>query len=143
MSAGTGVQHSEFNPSNSERTHLFQIWILPSSKGGTPGYQQIKFLDADKKGVLKLIISPNGDNNSLKIKQNVNIYAGLFNDNEEYYFHMNPKRSYYAHVIKGNISLNEIQLSEGDAIKIFEGDGDLMFHQGNNAEILFFDLNKH
>lgn len=143
MSAGTGVRHSEFNPSSKNKSHLFQIWILPSEPGGQPGYQQKYFSEESKRGQLKLIISPNGEKDSLVIKQNAKIYAGLLNGEESTHLETVLSRSYYVHVIKGSIHVGGILLSAGDAIKIFEMDGNLTFDKADNAEILVFDLMKH
>lgn len=143
MSAGAGVVHSEFNPTQDQTTHLFQIWIYPNEKGGTPTYQQTNFSNEEKQGRLKLIVSDNQEDNSLLIKQNARIYAGLFNQGESTTFQMEKHRSYYAHVIKGSISFNGLPLSHGDGLKIFEGQGELTIDQASDAEILFFDLNKH
>lgn len=143
MSAGSGVMHSEFNPSNNESTHLFQIWIMPNTMNEEPTYQQKSFSDDEKRGKLKLIVSPEANNGSLKIKQNTYVYAGLFDEIEHTSFNMEKNRSYFIHVIKGHVSFNEISLSKGDALKIFEGEGLLSIHNAKDAEILFFDLDKH
>lgn len=143
MSAGDGVRHSEFNPSHNQQTHLFQIWIYPSRKGGTPTYQQKNFSKENKKGNLKLIISNSYSDEHLFIKQDTSIYAGIFDKNDILKFNMNENRSYYVHVIKGDISFDNINLHTGDALKIFKGKGDLTIHSGNNAEVLLFDLPQH
>ena len=143
MSAGSGVVHSEFNPTLDQTTHLFQIWIYPTEKGGTPTYQQKNFSREEKSGKLKLIISDTQEDGSLFIKQNAKIYAGFFDKEDNINFYMNKNRSYYIHVISGNISFNNLPLSTGDGLKIFEGDGNLSIKDANQAEILLFDLNKH
>lgn len=143
MSAGSGVRHSEFNPLPNTRTHLLQIWLYPSSEGGNPSYQQKHFSKEDKRGKLKLIISEKGNEESLKIKQNAKIYAGLFNKDESDELKVSPDRSYFIHVAKGSVHVNEIPLNEGDAIKIFTAENNIVISDGDNAEILLFDLNKH
>ena len=143
MSAGSGVVHSEFNPTNDQTTHLFQIWIFPNEKGGTPTYQQKNFETSEKQGKLRLIISNTKEDGSLFIKQNAKIYAGLFKSGENAVFNMNKNRSYYVHVVSGDISFNGLPLTKGDGLKIYEGQGDLVINNANDAEILFFDLNKH
>lgn len=143
MSAGDGVIHSEFNPTNNQTTHLFQIWIFPNEKGGTPTYQQKNFKQSEKQGKLKLIVSDTKEDGSLFIKQNAKIYAGLFKEGENTVFTMNKNRSYYVHVVSGDISFNSLPLTKGDGLKIYEGEGNLIIDNANNAEILFFDLNKH
>lgn len=142
MSAGTGVAHSEFNPTNTT-THLFQIWLYPSVEGGNPRYQQKRFLDSEKQGKLRLIISPDERDGSLGIKQNAFIYAGLFDGVEETNFPLKSERSYYLHVLSGEIDANGELMETGDALKIFEDDGELILNNATNAEVLFFDLNKH
>lgn len=149
MSAGTGVLHSEFNPSLNEEVHFLQIWISPNVQGSQPSYQQRNFPSELKKGKLKLIISPTGEKDSLIIKQNAKVYAGMFDGNEKDYIKQDLSRSYYVHVVKGKIDINDVSLEAGDAIKIHsylldsdkEENLEILFHNGKNAEILVFDLN--
>lgn len=150
MSAGSGVFHSEFNPSEKEGVHFLQIWIYPSENGGFPRYQQKNFNQESKNGKLKLIISQTGESDSLVIKQNTKVYAGIFNGKDEFIINQDLSRAYYIHLIKGEIKINDIFLKEGDALKIHSNLGEsdknsnlneIIFHKGNNAEVLVFDLN--
>lgn len=143
MSAGNGVVHSEFNSSGTYNTHLFQIWIMPSEKGGKPNYQQKYFAPEEKQGKLKLIISQDGRDSSLVIKQNAKVYAGLFDKEDNYILETDINRSYYVHVIKGSIDVDGIPLKSGDALKIFDINGPLFFNNSNESEVLVFDLLKH
>ncbi len=139
MSAGSGVQHSEFNPSDSEQVHLLQIWIRPNQKGIKPSYQQADFPENQKRGKLRLIISPAGNEGSLKIQQDVQVYAGLLNANELMNYEFNPNRKGYVHIARGELQLNGIPLTEGDGVRIQE-EKVLSFSQGKDAELLLFDL---
>jgi redox-sensitive bicupin YhaK (pirin superfamily) len=142
MSAGTGVMHSEFNPSSDNGVHFLQIWIIPKENGGTPSYQQKHFDNESKRGQLRLIISENGEGGSLKVKQNAKVYAGLFNDNETAILDVDVARSQYIHLVKGKLKVNGIELNGGDALKIYGNNKTLVFHDGEDAEIIVFDLNR-
>ena len=83
MSAGTGIRHSEFNASREELVHFLQIWIIPNRQGVTPRYQQRRFEEAEKRGRLRLIISPDGAEGSLSVYQDARVYAGLFDGPEQ------------------------------------------------------------
>lgn len=143
MSAGRGIRHSEYNPLPNTTTRLLQIWIFPNKKGGEPTYQQKNFTKEEKRGQLKLIISDDESEGSLKIYQNAKIYSGLFNGEEKGTLKTKPGRSYYVHVVQGSVNLNELPLLDGDAVKIFDTDMDLVIDNGENAEVLIFDLNTH
>lgn len=142
MSAGTGIVHSEFNYSVDEEVHFLQIWIVPDRKGVKPRYQQQYFSASDKRGQLKLIISPNGDNGSLSVYQDVRVYAGLFDSNESADLLLTANRNAYVHVVRGNISLNGVEFGEGDGARI-RHTRRLSLAQGKNAEVLVFDLRPH
>jgi redox-sensitive bicupin YhaK (pirin superfamily) len=143
MSAGTGVMHSEFNPSPDNGVHFLQIWIMPKENGGQPSYQQKNFDNTSKRGNLKLIISEAGENGSLKVKQNAKVYAGLFDGEESAKLEVDVARSQYIHLVKGQLKVNGIELNGGDALKIYGNNKELFFHDGKDAEVLVFDLNKH
>lgn len=143
MSAGSGVMHSEFNPSADNGVHFLQIWITPKENGGQPTYQQKKFDSSSKRGKLKLIISEDGQDNSLKIKQNAKVYAGLFDANESFKLKVDVARSQYVHLVKGQLRVNGVELNSGDALKIYGNNKELLFHDGKDAEVLVFDLDKH
>ena len=139
MSAGTGVQHSEFNPSRSEPVHFLQIWIVPDRKQAEPRYQQQHFPDADKRGRLRLIISPDGAMNSLSVHQDVKVYAGLFDGEESATFTLDAHRYAYVHVASGSLHINDIHFDGGDGARV-RAEKKLHFSLGQQAEVLVFDL---
>src|SRR5512134_2362549 len=97
MSAGTGVRHSEFNHSATQVTHFLQIWIEPNVQGIAPGYEERRFEDADKRGRLRLVASPDGADGSVTIHQDARVYAGLFDGGEHATLHVEPGRRAYVH----------------------------------------------
>ena len=142
MSAGTGVQHSEFNHSAQEPVHFLQIWIMTNERGALPRYQEAHFDDADKRGRLRLIIAPEGQadaNGALAVRQDTRVYAGLFNGDETATLDVGPDRHAYVHVARGSLDVNGERLSEGDGARIRQA-GSLRFDHGDNAEVLVFDL---
>jgi quercetin 2,3-dioxygenase len=139
MSAGRGIMHSEFNPSNTERTHMLQIWIMPDRTGGQASYEQ-KFYDhAEKRGKLRLVASPDGAEGSVTIQQNARMYAGLLDGDERAELTLASGRMAYVHVARGRVSVNGVALNAGDAAKI-ENESTVRIEQGNEAEVLLFDL---
>lgn len=106
MSAGTGVQHSEFNTSSSEQVHFLQIWFLPNKTGIPPGYEEKYFDDAAKRGRLCLIASPDGADGSVKIHADAKMFAGLVDDGERVEHTVADDRFIYVHVARGSVSLN-------------------------------------
>ena len=139
MSAGRGVTHSEFNGSEDEPVHFLQIWIVPHHTGGEPVYQQQHFSDADKRGRLRLIISPDGRDGSLRIQQDTHIYAGLFNGEESATLTLDKDRHAYVHVARGDIELNGAKLQAGDGVRL-RNPQTLQLTAGKDAEVLVFDL---
>jgi len=139
MSAGTGIRHSEFNPSKTDLVHFLQIWIVPEQKQVTPRYQQVHFNEEQKRGRLCLIISPDGKEGSLSVYQDVKVFAGLFNGTESAELEIGSNRYAYVHVARGNLDINGIRLDEGDGVRIRE-ERVLRFSEGNNAEVLVFNL---
>lgn len=139
MSAGSGVTHSEFNHSNTDSVHFLQIWLVPAEKGSEPGYQQISVAEAEKRGKLRLIVSPDGAQQSLRIRQDVKIYAGFFDGAEQATVSLGLNRYGYIHVARGSIQVNGMQFTAGDGARVRE-EHTLTFSQGENAEVLFFDL---
>ena len=139
MSAGSGVRHSEFNPSRLASVHFLQIWIQPSERGIPPGYEQKRF-DADsKRGRLRLVASPDGRDGSVTIHQNAYMYAGLFDGAERAVHEMEPGRRAYVHVATGKINMNGQALLAGDAAKLTDTSR-ITLDQGEAAEVLLFDL---
>ena len=139
MSAGTGVTHSEFNPSAKEPVHLLQIWLLPERNGLAPGYEQ-KSLSADAlQGKLALIASPKGRDGSVAIHQDVNLYAGKFAAGAAASHAIAPGRFAWLQVARGEIEVNGQALGAGDAAALSE-EGSLDFKAKSAAEVLVFDL---
>lgn len=139
MSAGTGVLHSEFNHSKNEPVHFLQIWIVPSQTGAAPRYQERQFSAADKRGKLRLIISPQGEAESLQVRQDAKVYAGTFDGDETARFELPNNRYAYVHVARGKLELNGKSLSEGDGVRIRSAQS-LSFAQGVGSELLLFEL---
>jgi quercetin 2,3-dioxygenase len=139
MSAGTGVSHSEFNHSPSDGVHFLQIWIVPAERGAKPRYQEHHFNAAEKRGQLRLIIAPQGEQQSLQVRQDVKVYAGLFDGAEAATFAMPPMRYAYVHVARGTVELNGQPLAQGDGVRVRESQT-LRFANGHDAEVLLFDL---
>jgi redox-sensitive bicupin YhaK (pirin superfamily) len=139
MSAGTGVRHSEFNPSQNELVHLLQIWIEPDVAGIAPGYEETHFDAASKRGRLRLIASRDGRDGSVTIHQDAAVYAALIDANERVTHVLAAGRKAYVHVARGNVSVNGQPLDAGDALKI-SGEIAVVIEEGKAAEILLFDL---
>jgi redox-sensitive bicupin YhaK (pirin superfamily) len=139
MSAGTGVRHSEFNPSASEVVHFLQIWIVPETKRVPPRYQQVHFTDPDKRGRLRLIISPDGAQGSLSVYQDTRVYAGLLDGQDVATLALGPQRYAYVHVARGSLEVNGVRLNEGDGARL-RNERQLAFSGGRSAEVLVFDL---
>jgi hypothetical protein len=139
MSAGRGVQHSEFNGSRTEPVHFLQIWIQPDARGIEPGYEEKRFTAEEKRGRLRLIASPEGTEGSVRIHQDALLYAGLFDGKEKANLAVAGGRRIYVHVARGRITANGATLAAGDALKV--GDpATLELSEGVNAEVLVFDL---
>jgi redox-sensitive bicupin YhaK (pirin superfamily) len=139
MSAGTGVMHSEFNHQAEAPTHFLQIWITPDRQGVQPSYEEKNFPEAAKRGRLCLIVSPDGQDDSVRIHQQARVYAGLFNAQESAEFSPQAGRLVYVHVARGTIQVNGHRLLAGDAAKLRE-EPVLRLDQGHAAEVLVFDL---
>jgi redox-sensitive bicupin YhaK (pirin superfamily) len=139
MSAGTGVAHSEYNHSKSEPVHFLQIWIAPAARGTAPRYQQRHFSADDKRGVLRLVLSPDGANDSLMLQQDARVYAGLFDGAETARLELASDRYAYIHVARGSVMVNGVELGEGDGVRV-RGEEAPSFSQGHDAEVLVFDL---
>jgi quercetin 2,3-dioxygenase len=138
MSAGSGITHSEFNPSPTEPLHFLQIWIKPNVRNTPPEYEERHVSRAEKRGQHRLIVSPDGADDSLTLHQDLKLYAGLF-DNDEIAFLSPTDRSIYVHIARGEIFANGVMLAAGDALRIVDGQG-LRLERGRGAEVLAFDL---
>ena len=139
MSAGSGIRHSEFNASRQELVHFLQIWIIPNRKGVTPRYQQQRFEEAEKRGKLRLIISPDGAEGSLAVYQDARVYAGLFDGQEQQVLALPENRYAYIHVARGALAVNGQRLMAGDGARLRNLD-EISFGKGEHAEVLVFDL---
>ncbi len=139
MSAGTGVTHSEFNASASEPVHFLQIWLLPAARGIAPGYEERRFPDEEKRGRLRLLVSPDAADGSLSIHQDVRLYAGLFDGEEHARLPLASGRRAYVHVARGSVRVNGLDIAAGDGVG-FEDDSALAIERGRAAEVLLFDL---
>lgn len=139
MSAGSGVSHSEFNASQDEPVHFLQIWIVPNVRDAVPRYQERSFSDAEKRGRLRLIISPDGQHDSLQVRQDVRVYAGLFDGPDAATFQVPAQRYAYVHIARGSVELNGKLLGEGDGVRVRKAQA-LTLANGKDSEVLLFDL---
>jgi len=139
MSAGTGVQHSEFNPSTTDRVRFLQIWLLPNVTGHPPRYETLQISDAEKDGQLKLFLSAGGRDGSMHINANADIYAATLDESQSIDFTLREGRRGWVQVARGALQVNGQPLSKGDGLAITESGG-LSLSHGNNAEIILFDL---
>jgi len=139
MSAGSGVSHSEFNHAKDQTTHFLQIWIEPNVLEIEPSYEQQTIPAIDKEGMLRLIASPTGENNSVKIHADAKVYAGLFSGHQSAKLELDPKRKAYVHLVRGALIINDQKLTSGDALLI-ENESSLEIGTGMDAEVLVFDL---
>ena len=139
MSAGSGVVHSEHNHAKGDSTHFLQIWLLPAETGVKPGYDQKAFPEADKRGRLRLVASPDGAEGSVAMNANARLFAGLFNGDEAADVALPAGRKTYVHLVSGELDVNGKHLTAGDAALI-EDEARLALTHGKNAEVLVFDL---
>ncbi len=141
MTAGAGIRHSEFNPSETEKVHLYQIWILPEKDGLTPGYEQTYFAPEAKKGVLKLVASRGGDDGSVKINQDVRLYSSILANGETVSLELVENRHAWIQIVKGKVDLNGEILTASDGAAI-SGERLLQIKSlADETELLLFDLN--
>jgi redox-sensitive bicupin YhaK (pirin superfamily) len=139
MSAGTGVTHSEFNPSATEEVHFLQIWVQPKALRLAPGYEQKHFTAADKRGRLRLIAAQGGEAGAVLVHQDVRIYAGLFDGAEAAELRVAEGRRAWLQVARGSLSIDGARLTTGDGARA-AGPARLMLSEGTDAEVLAFDL---
>jgi len=139
MTAGSGVSHSEFNPSRTEPCHLLQIWILPSERNLAPGYEQKAFGDDERKGKLRLIASPHGMDGSVKIHQDANVYASILESNAPLVHQFATNRSGWLQVARGQIAVNGVEMNQGDGAAITK-EATVEIAARDQAEFLLFDL---
>ncbi len=139
MSAGSGVRHSEFNPSSTEGLHFLQIWIKPNVVGIAPSYEEKHFSDGEKQGRLRLVASPDGRGGSVLIHQDASLYVGRFDGEEQATLELKPNRRSYVHVVRGEARANGVELGAGDALKVTDVPA-VRIESGRAAEVLVFDL---
>jgi quercetin 2,3-dioxygenase len=139
MSAGSGVRHSEFNGSQTNKLHFLQIWIQPNVAEIPPSYEEKRFEAVDKQGRLRLIASSNGESGSVLVHQDVRVYGGLFDGGEHARLPLEPGRRAYVHLARGLVHVNGIELNAGDALKLTD-EPVVEISQGSKAEVLVFDL---
>lgn len=139
MSAGSGVMHSEYNASTELPAHFLQIWISPNVSGTKPSYEECYFSADEKRGQLRLIASPTGEAGSVTLQQDAKLYAGLFDDIESTALPVSAGRRIYVHLIRGDLRVNGITLTAGDAAMLTD-EPMLRLDNGRNAEVLVFEL---
>jgi len=139
MSAGRGVQHSEFNHAQDETTHFLQIWIEPSVLGSDPGYEQKHYPDFQRRGKLQPIASADGREGSVTVQQDVVVLTGLFDGEESAQYKLLPGRRAYVHLARGVLTVNGQRLDAGDALKLVD-ESAVTLSMGEAAEVLVFDL---
>jgi redox-sensitive bicupin YhaK (pirin superfamily) len=139
MSAGTGVRHSEANPSEDESVHLLQIWLLPNKLNVEPSYAEKKFEDEEKRGRLRLVASPDGSDGSVSMNQDARLYAALLDSGQEVAYELEPDRHAWVQVARGAIEVNGQTFKQGDGAAISE-ERELKIVGKEPSEILLFDL---
>ena len=139
MSAGSGVSHSEFNPSQTDSLRFLQIWLIPAQKNTAPRYETMDIAAADKTGQLKLFLSHDGRDGSMRTEADASVYAATLDGNQEVSVRLVSPRKGWVQVAEGSIKVNGKTLLKGDGLAV-EGTGLLSFSSGDNAEFLFFDL---
>jgi len=139
MSAGTGVVHSELNPSPTEPVHFLQIWIVPDRAGHLPGYEQKAFSDSERTGKLRLVASRDGRDGSVTIQQDASVYAGLLAPGESVTHQQRPGRHSWVQVARGSVDLNGQTLGEGDGAAVSD-EQRLDLTAKDSSEVLLFDL---
>jgi quercetin 2,3-dioxygenase len=139
MSAGSGVTHSEFNASKTEPVHLLQIWMFPEKKGLKPVYDQKNFPESEKRGKLRLVVSPDGRDGSVRVRQENELYVTLLSAGESVKHALKPERHAYVHVVRGSVKLNGTKLEAGDGAAI-SAEKAVELGGVDDAEVLLFDL---
>jgi len=139
MSAGRGVRHSEFNHSSTELVHFLQIWIQPNLLGVDSGYEEKHFSPEEKRGVLRLIASPDGRDGSVSMNQDARLYASVLDGADEIRAPLAPGRRAYVHVARGALKVNGVALEAGDALKIRD-ESEITLNDARQAEVLLFEL---
>ena len=139
MSAGTGIRHSEFNPSSAEPVHLYQIWLLPGRKGLTPSYDQKTFPESEKRGRLRLAASPDAKDGSLLIQQDARIYLSTLETGQEVGYELHAGRHVWLQVLRGAVDLNGHTLATSDGAAVSD-ETSLSIRANESSEVMLFDL---
>ncbi|EDL62069.1 pirin family protein [Gimesia maris] len=139
MSAGTGITHSEFNPSDSEAVHLYQIWLYPEQKGIEPGYEQKRFPDSEQQNQLRLVASPQAEQGALKIHQDAQIFLSKLDSGQQVTHSLSTGRHAWLQVLRGAVRLNDVSLEVSDGAAVSDEE-QLFITATDNAEIMLFDL---
>lgn len=139
MTAGTGITHSEFNPSPTEPVHLYQIWLFPSEKGLEPSYEQRRFPESDRHNKLQLVASPSGEHGSLLIHQDARIYLGNLDKGSQIHQQFASGRHAWLQVLRGSVTVNGQRLETSDGVAVSD-EAELAIQAAENAEIMLFDL---
>ena len=139
MSAGTGVLHSEFNPSDSELVHFYQIWLLPQRAGLTPSYEQQAFDDAEQRGKLRLVASPTGQDGSLTIYQDARVYLSKLDADQHVTHDLASGRHAWVQALRGKVQVNGHELTAGDGVAVSDKSR-LAISAAASTELMLFDL---
>lgn len=138
MSTGSGVSHSEFNPSEDDAVHFLQIWLIPDTQNVTPRYETLAAADLDKRGKLALILSPDGADGSIRVQQDALVYAANLDGDEQIEHDPKPGRKLWLQMAAGSLTLNGEVLNEGDGAALEARS--IILEAGQNADFLLFDL---
>ena len=141
MSAGSGVTHSEYNPSQTDPMQFLQIWLIPNVEGATPRYDTMDIAPEDKDGQLKLFLSSDGRDGSITIRSDADIYAATLNGDQSIDHQMGEGRRAWVQVARGSVTVNGEALRRGDGLAITQS-GRLEFRDGEDAELLYFEFYK-
>jgi len=139
MTAGTGIQHSEFNHSQTDPVHLLQIWLLPDTKGLSPSYEQRDFPLAQRRGKLRLVAARDARDGAVKVHQDVDLYAAVLDKNSRVSHALQPHRHAWVQVARGSVLLNGLTLENGDAAAVSD-EAEVVIEAAEDAEFLLFDL---
>lgn len=139
MTAGTGIQHSEFNHSQTDPVHLLQIWLLPDTKGLSPSYEQRDFPLAERRGKLRLVAARDARDGAVKVHQDVDLYAAVLDKNSRVSHALGPHRHAWVQVARGSVLLNGLTLKNGDAAAVSD-EAEVVIEAAEDAEFLLFDL---
>lgn len=141
MSAGSGVSHSEFNPSASDPMHFLQVWLIPDETGVEPRYETLDIAPAEKRGRLRLFLSADGREGSIRTRAAASVYAGCLHGDETIVHDLGGLRKAWLQVARGSLQVNNLAVYRGDGVAI-AGGGEITLSAGNSAEVLLFELDQ-